>query len=139
MTPDKIYIVVPCYNEQEVLGETAARLSARLAALKASGLAAKGSRILLVDDGSKDKTWSIIERLHSEDSAFAGLKLSRNQGHQNALLAGLMAAKDRAGAVISMDADLQDDIGAVDKMLLEYRPGTKRRLPRHFEITDETR
>lgn len=120
---DRLYIVVPCYNEQEVLRETAGRLRAKLAALAAGGDIAADSRVLFVDDGSKDTTWEIIEDLHGGDAVFSGLRLSRNKGHQNALLAGLLAAKERADVAISMDADLQDDIDAVDRMLQKYREG----------------
>lgn len=120
---DKLYVVVPCYNEQEVLPETAKRLKEKLETLKGRGMLSEESRILFVDDGSKDKTWEIIEALHEGDRVFTGLKLSRNRGHQNALLAGLMTAKDEADAVISMDADLQDDIGAIDGMLEKYFGG----------------
>lgn len=120
---DRLYFVVPCYNEQEVLRETAARLGTELARLVRSGYISPDSRVLFVDDGSRDGTWDIIRALHSEDERFSGLKLSRNKGHQNALLAGLMAAKDRADVTISMDADLQDDIGAVDRMLAKHREG----------------
>ncbi len=120
---DRLYIVVPCYNEQEVLGETAARLGVKLSALIAAGKVAKNSRILFVDDGSKDDTWRIISALHRGDASFSGLKLSRNKGHQNALLAGLLAAKEVADVIISMDADLQDDIDVVDAMLDKYYAG----------------
>lgn len=120
---DKLYVVVPCYNEEEVLAETASRLREKLTALIGAGRIAPGSRILFVDDGSRDKTWEIIASLHERDKLFSGLRLSRNQGHQNALLAGLMAARELADAAISMDADLQDDIGAVDAMLDRYYEG----------------
>jgi len=120
---DKLYIVVPCYNEEAVLRETASRLADKLDRLAAGGQIAPDSRVLLVDDGSADATWSIITALHREDVRFSGLKLAGNKGHQNALLAGLLAARERAEVVISMDADLQDDIGAVDAMLEKYRNG----------------
>lgn len=120
---DRLYIVVPCYNEEAVLRETAGRLRVKLAALAEAGSVSPDSRILLVDDGSRDNTWGIIEALHGEDAVFSGLRLSRNRGHQNALLAGLLTAKERADVAISMDADLQDDIGAVDRMLEKYREG----------------
>jgi len=115
----KLYVVVPCYNEEEVLNETAKRLTAEFDRLEKTGLISKSSRIVLVDDGSRDKTWSLIEKLAKEE-VFVGLKLSRNRGHQNALLAGLMYAKDHAEVVVSMDADLQDDIGAVERMVQKY-------------------
>lgn len=120
---DRLYFVVPCYNEQEVLRETAARLGEELARLVRAGYISPDSRVLFVDDGSRDGTWDVIRALHGTDERFSGLKLSRNKGHQNALLAGLMAAKDRADVTISMDADLQDDIGAVDRMLAKHREG----------------
>ncbi|MBR7133455.1 MAG: glycosyltransferase family 2 protein [Clostridia bacterium] len=121
--PDILYIVVPCYNEQEVLPETAKRLKAKMEQLLKSGSISPKSRVMLVNDGSKDKTWEMIKELHQADRLFTGVNLSRNRGHQNALLAGLMTAKDKADVTISMDADLQDDINAVDKMLEEYYGG----------------
>ena len=120
---DIIYIVVPCYNEEEVLPETAKRLTAKLSGMIAAGTVAEKSRILFVNDGSKDKTWQLIAALHGENPLISGLDLSRNRGHQNAVLAGLMVAKERADAVISMDADLQDDIDAVDGMVAQYDEG----------------
>ncbi|MCD8066486.1 MAG: glycosyltransferase family 2 protein [Oscillospiraceae bacterium] len=118
-----LYIVVPCYNEQEVLPETASRLAAKLRSLTERELITARSRILFVDDGSRDATWNIIASLHGGDSIFSGLALSRNRGHQNALLAGLMYARERADMVISMDADLQDDINAADEMVQKYLDG----------------
>lgn len=118
-----LYIVVPCYNEKEVLHETAKRLKEKLSSLVAKDIISKESRILFVNDGSKDNTWEIIQDLHQKDEVFCGLSLSRNRGHQNALLAGLMTAKDYADIVISMDADLQDDINAVDAMIEKYQQG----------------
>lgn len=118
-----LYIVVPCYNEQEVLPETSARLLEKLESLINAGKISGRSRILFVDDGSRDETWRMITELHEKDRRFSGLKLSRNRGHQNALLAGLMAARERADAAISMDADLQDDIGVIDRMLEKYAEG----------------
>ncbi|MBO7681987.1 MAG: glycosyltransferase family 2 protein [Clostridia bacterium] len=118
-----LYIVVPCYNEEEVLPETAKRLSAKLAALTDAGKVSADSRILFVDDGSRDRTWELIREYHEADERFSGVKLSRNRGHQNALLAGLMTAKDPADAVVSMDADLQDDINAVDGMVDKFLEG----------------
>ena len=120
---DTLYIVVPCYNEEAVLPETARRLGEKLTSLTAAGKISAESRVLFVNDGSKDGTWSIISGLHQSDSRFSGVDLSRNRGHQNALLAGLMTAKDRADMVISMDADLQDDIDAVDAMVDKYYEG----------------
>jgi glycosyltransferase involved in cell wall biosynthesis len=119
----KIFIVIPCYNEEEVLPETSKRVREKMVSLTERGLISQGSRILFVDDGSKDKTWQLISELHQVDDIFSGVRLSRNRGHQNALLAGLMTAKDHADAVISMDADLQDDIDAIDGMIEEYHRG----------------
>ena len=118
-----LYIVVPCYNEEEVLPETSKRLRAKLEQLMAEEKISPHSRILFVNDGSKDKTWELISQLHHDCPLFCGVDLSRNRGHQNALLAGLMTAKDRADMVISMDADLQDDIDAVDEMVDKYHDG----------------
>ncbi|MCC8123184.1 MAG: glycosyltransferase family 2 protein [Oscillospiraceae bacterium] len=120
---DILYIVVPCYNEEEVLPETARRLGAKLEGLIAQRVIAQESRVLFVNDGSRDGTWCEIVRLHERCPLFCGVDLSRNRGHQNALLAGLMTAKERADVVISMDADLQDDIDAVDGMLAQYYDG----------------
>ncbi len=118
-----LYFVVPCYNEQEVLPETSKRLLAKLQELISAGKVSDSSRILFVNDGSKDATWSIIEELHGQDQHFSGLKLSRNKGHQNAVLAGLTYAAKYADLTISLDADLQDDIDAVDKFVEEYHNG----------------
>lgn len=118
-----LYIVVPCYNEEDVLLETAARLKEKLTALISSGSASLDSRVMFVNDGSRDKTWEMIKELCHREPMLTGVTLSRNRGHQNALLAGLMTARGRADMVISMDADLQDDIGAVDKMVAEYLAG----------------
>ena len=120
---DTLYIVVPCYNEEEVLPETARRLKAKVEELKGTGKIGPDSRILFVNDGSRDRTWEIISALHRSDPVFSGVDLSRNRGHQNALLAGLMTAKDRCDMAISMDADLQDDIGAVDAMVDKFHAG----------------
>lgn len=118
-----LYIVIPCYKEQEVLHETASRLKVKMEALIAAGKIRSDSRVMFVNDGSTDNIWPIICELHEKDSLFSGVNLSRNRGHQNALLAGLMTAKDRADMVISMDADLQDDIDAVDAMVDKYYEG----------------
>ena len=118
-----LYIVVPCYNEEEVLPETSRRLREKLETLMAAGKISGESRILFVNDGSKDKTWKIISALHAQCPLFCGVDLTRNRGHQNALLAGLMTVKDRADAVISMDADLQDDVNAVDEMVDKFLDG----------------
>lgn len=120
---DILYAVIPCYNEQEVLHETAKRLREKFKNLIDSGEISAKSRIVFVNDGSKDATWQIIRELHASDKIFSGINLSRNRGHQNALLAGLMTVKNLADMVISMDADLQDDINAVDEMVLQYKRG----------------
>lgn len=115
-----LYLVIPCYNEQEVLPETSKQLKLKLESLINSGKISKESKICFVNDGSKDKTWEIIQQLHNEDKIFRGIKLSRNKGHQNALLAGLMTVKDECDAAISLDADLQDDINAIDEMVDKF-------------------
>lgn len=117
-------MVIPCYNEQEVLPETSKRLKEKLSTLVKAGKIDPESRIIFVNDGSKDRTWEIIRRLHEEAPVFGGVNLSRNRGHQNALLAGLMTVKDHADMAISMDADLQDDINAIDEMVEKYLNGT---------------
>lgn len=120
---DSLYIVVPCYNEEEVLHETTKRLIDKLNRMIGEGLVSGQSRIMYVDDGSKDKTWEIIEALHQEHPQVLGVKLSRNRGHQNALLAGLMTAKEMCDVTISMDADLQDDIEVLDAFMRKYKEG----------------
>lgn len=120
---NKLYLVIPCYNEEEVLPETAARLKEKVASLIGKGKIDKDSRIVFVNDGSKDRTWEIIVSLHKENSVFSGINLSRNRGHQNALLAGLMTVMEYADMAISMDADLQDDINAIDEMIDKYLSG----------------
>lgn len=121
---NKLYLVIPCYNEQEVLPETAGRLKEKLQFLIDKEKIAVGSRIVFVNDGSGDRTWEIIKELHEADPIYSGINLSRNRGHQNALLAGLMTVKDHADLVISMDADLQDDVNAIDEMIDKYLDGT---------------
>lgn len=118
-----LYIVIPCYNEQEVLPLTAPVFLNKIENLIAQGLCSEESKVLFVNDGSKDSTWDIISTLAKENSRFKGLKLSRNRGHQNALLAGLMYAKDKCDVTISIDCDGQDDINAMDRMLREYYGG----------------
>ena len=120
---DVLYIVVPCYNEEAVLPETSRRLGEKLKSLIAMGKVSENSRVLFVNDGSRDKTWELISSLYEKDHLFSGVDLTRNRGHQNALLAGLMIARDRCDMAISMDADLQDDVDAVDRMLEEYYAG----------------
>ena len=117
ITNPTLYIVVPCYNEEAVLPETSKRLLAKLKSLIESEQVSHQSRIMFVDDGSRDKTWEMISTYHNENAHFSGVKLSRNRGHQNALLAGLMTAKESADCIISMDADLQDDIDVVDQFV----------------------
>lgn len=119
----RLFCVVPCYNEQEVLPETSKRLKEKIESLIAAGKISKDSRVLLVNDGSRDDTWNIIKKLHESDEVFDGLNLSKNMGHQNALLAGLMTAKDICDAAISLDADLQDDINAIDEMVDKFNNG----------------
>lgn len=116
-----LYIVVPCYNEEEALPLSAPVFRKKLSDLE--GKIAPESRILLVDDGSKDATWEIIRRLHEEDEHFSGMRLGRNRGHQNALTNGLMWARERCDITISIDADLQDDIDAMDEMVEKYKEG----------------
>lgn len=118
-----LYLVVPCYNEEEVLPETSKRLRKKMQSLIEKGKIAKDSKILFVNDGSKDRTWEMIEELHQKDAIYQGVKLSRNRGHQNALLGGLMTAKKYADMVISLDADLQDDIDAIDEFVEKYDKG----------------
>lgn len=120
-----LYIVIPCYNEEKVLPVTNALFADKLSALIQNGEISEKSRILFVDDGSKDNTWAVISDLRAKNPQFAGLKLSRNQGHQNALLAGLMTAKNYADITISIDCDGQDDVDAMDKMLKEYKDGAE--------------
>ncbi|VXA95852.1 Uncharacterized glycosyltransferase YkoT [Burkholderia sp. 8Y] len=116
-------IIVPCYNEEEVLTETSTRLLALLNRLIGEGVVTDESRITFVDDGSRDRTWSIIESLHLANARCRGIKLSRNRGHQNALLAGLLLAQ--GDVLVSLDADLQDDIEAIPRMLAEHRNGAE--------------
>lgn len=120
---DVLYMVIPCYNEEEVLLETTKRLKEKLNGLIKKKIISAKSKVMYVNDGSKDKTWELIKQIHNNDPMFTGISLSRNRGHQNALVAGLLTAKDYADVVISMDADLQDDINAVDGMLEKYYDG----------------
>lgn len=118
-----LYVVLPCYNEKEVLPETVHRLSIKLNDLINKGVIDHKSRMLLVDDGSKDITWQLIEEYHEQNELVCGLKLAHNRGHQKALYAGLMTAKEHADCVISMDADLQDDINVIDGFLEKFADG----------------
>lgn len=121
---DKLYLVIPCYNEEEVLHETSNRLFEKMNSMIERNLIDKDSKILFINDGSKDKTWEIIQELYNKNKMFSGVNLSRNKGHQNALFAGLMTAKEYADMVISLDADLQDDIDVIDKFVEEYYNGS---------------
>ena len=118
-----VYLVVPCYNEEAVLPETVKRLTEKLRKMQQAGLANGESRMLFVDDGSKDRTWELISGFAAENPLAAGLKLAHNRGHQNALLAGLMEAKARADCAISLDADLQDDIEVLDEFVQKFLEG----------------
>ncbi|MBE5952772.1 MAG: glycosyltransferase family 2 protein [Lachnospiraceae bacterium] len=118
-----MYIVVPCFNEEEVLLDTNSKLITKIKELIDNKLISEVSRVLYVDDGSRDSTWDIICELHEKHEYVTGLKLSRNKGHQNALMAGLMEAKNHADMVVSMDADLQDDIDVLERFIQEYENG----------------
>lgn len=118
-----LYIVVPCYNEQEVLEITSKKLKTKLNTLIHTGKVSDKSKILFIDDGSKDKTWEIISSLCKEEDIFCALSLSRNRGHQNTLFAGLMFSKKYADLVVTIDADLQDDLDAIDSMIEKYNDG----------------
>lgn len=118
-----IYLVIPCYNEEEVLPETSRQLKEIMRRMMTQHKITEESRIMFVNDGSKDKTWEIIKDLHKQDAIFSGVNLSRNRGHQNALVAGLMTAAKKADAVISLDADLQDDICAIEKFVEQFEMG----------------
>ncbi len=123
MKDNILYIVIPCYNEEDVLEETSKRLKVKMNKLVENKIISNKSKVLFVNDGSKDKTWKLIESIEKKEKYFTGISLSRNRGHQNALLAGLLTAKEKADVIISMDADLQDDIDAIDKMLEKYNDG----------------
>ena len=120
-----LWIVVPCYNEEQVLPLTAPLFLKKLQELAEQGKVSGNSRVLFVNDGSKDRTWDIIRELAAQDGRFLGICQSRNRGHQNAVLAGLMEAKDRCDITISIDCDGQDDIGAMDRMVDEYLAGAE--------------
>lgn len=120
-----LHMIIPCYNEEAVLNQTAQILSTKIKNLIEQKKISADSKIIFIDDGSKDKTWNIIENLNASDKIFSGIKLSRNRGHQNALLAGLMTAKNFCDFTISMDADLQDDVDAIDKMIEKYNAGNE--------------
>ena len=118
-----LYIVIPCYNEEEVLPLTAPRFLQKIDDLSRAGKISGESRVLFVDDGSRDKTWEIISSLAASDRRYTGIRQSRNRGHQNAVLAGLMEAKDKCDITISIDCDGQDDINAMDEMVDAYLDG----------------
>ncbi len=122
MTP-RLIIVIPCFNEQEVLPITAPQFLAKIKELSAAGMITEDSRIMFVDDGSKDRTWEIISKLSEQDEHYIGIAQSRNRGHQNAVLAGLMEAKDMCDITISIDCDGQDDINAMNGMVAAYHEG----------------
>ena len=120
-----LYVVVPCYNEEEVLEETTKQLKVKMESLINKKEISAKSKVMYVNEGSKDKTWEIIKKINKKEKLFTGVTLSRNRGHQNALLGGLMTAKNYADIVISMDADLQDDINAMDEMIKKYKEGNE--------------
>lgn len=120
---NKLAIVVPCYNEEEVLEETTKQLSRVLDNLIDEQLVSDKSLILYVNDGSTDKTWPLIEKFHAENKYVCGVKLAKNEGHQKALLAGLSVAADISDITISIDADLQDDVNAIREMVIKYNEG----------------
>lgn len=120
---NKLFVVIPCYNEEAVLHETTKRLKEKLETLIKNKVISKDSKVMYVNDGSKDKTWELIKEISEKEKLFTGITLSRNRGHQNALVGGLLTAKNYADVVISMDADLQDDINAIDEMLVKYNDG----------------
>ena len=125
-SPEILYMVVPCYNEQEVLRQTAEQLKTKYSSLISEKLISPESRIVFVNDGSADQTWGIIKELHNtEPSLFSGIDLAHNSGHQNAVLAGLMTVKDICDMCITMDADLQDDINTIDEMVKKYYEGNQ--------------
>ena len=118
-----IWLVIPCYNEQEVLPETSRQLEEIMRGLIKKDKISDKSKIAFVNDGSKDNTWNIITDLHEKNPMFTGINLAHNKGHQNALLAGLMTAKDYADAAISLDADLQDDVGVIEQFIDKFNEG----------------
>ena len=118
-----VWLVIPCYNEKEVLPETSKQLKQIMQDLIKKEKISSESRVAFVNDGSKDTTWNIISQLHEEDPIFVGINLAHNKGHQNALIAGLMTAKEDADAAISLDADLQDDVGAIEEFIDKFNEG----------------
>ncbi len=120
---DILYVVVPCYNEEEVLPETQKELTKKLNRLIEKGILSEKSRIVFVNDGSKDRTWELIQKYHKENPMISGIQLSKNRGHQAAVMAGMMTVKDLCDITITMDADLQDDIDVIDQFIEEYHNG----------------
>ena len=124
MEAKTLYILAPCYNESEVLPMSSKIFLDKLNGLIGEGKISEDSRVAFVDDGSKDNTWEIIESLHEMDSKFVGIKLSRNRGHQNALLGGLSTIVDDCDMIVTIDADVQDDVNAIDKMVDDFNNGS---------------
>ena len=120
-----LFLVVPCYNEEEVLADSMGKLKDKLERMMAKGLVSKSSRVVFVDDGSKDRTWEMIEQGHLQSPMVDGIKLAKNSGHQNAVLAGMMSVMDDCDAVITLDADLQDDIEVLDRFVEEFQKGSQ--------------
>ena len=118
-----LYIVIPCYNEEAVIRETEKRLSIKLKQMESRGLVSDKSRIVFVDDGSVDQTWPLIEEMYRKNKYVMGIKSSKNRGHQNALLEGLMTVKNDCDMAVSMDADLQDDIEVLDTFIEKHYAG----------------
>lgn len=118
-----LYLVIPCYNEEEVIGETKKQLKQKIETLIVNQEISPLSKVVFINDGSKDRTWELISMFHQENKLFSGINLSRNRGHQNALLAGLLTVVNKADMVISLDADLQDDLNAIDEMVEKYKSG----------------
>ena len=125
MTPKTLYILAPCYNEAEVLPLTSKIFLDKLNSLISERKISENSRVAFIDDGSKDGTWSIIESLHELDPKFIGVKLSRNRGHQNALLGGMSTVVDDCDMIVTIDADAQDDVNAIDKMVDDFNNGVE--------------
>ena len=119
----KLFLVIPCYKEQEVLPETSARLKRKMQQMIEQNRISPASRVVFVNDGSTDKTWELILELSKKDNHFVGISQSRNFGHQNAVLAGLMEARSRCHITITMDCDGQDDFDAIDEMIYAYQNG----------------
>lgn len=120
-----LYLILPCFNEEEILSKTTDETESKLNQLIMENKISNSSKVLFVDDGSFDNTWELIEDFHNKNNMFCAIKFSKNKGHQNALFAGLMFAKDNADISISMDADLQDDLNVIDEMIGEYNMGSQ--------------